>query len=53
MHFGGELKSIRGQSVGEDHAGLQLVEKLAKPLTDKVVMVPQNKNSPLKNCESF
>ena len=23
-------------------AGLQLVEKLAKPLTDKVVMVPRN-----------
>ena len=42
MHFGGELKSIQGQSVGEDRGGLQLVEKLAKPLTDKVVMVPQN-----------
>ena len=42
MHFEGELKSIRGQSVVEDRAGLQLVEKLAKPLTDKVVMVPQN-----------
>ena len=32
MPFGGELTSIRVQSVGEDHAGLQLVEKLAKPL---------------------
>ena len=32
MLFGGELKSIRGQSVGEDRAGLQLVEKLATPL---------------------
>ena len=26
MRFGGELKSIRSQSVGEDRAGLQLVE---------------------------
>ena len=32
MRFGGEPKSIRGQSVGEDCAGLQLVEKLATPL---------------------
>ena len=32
MLFGGELKSIRGQSVGKDCAGLQLVEKLATPL---------------------
>ena len=32
MLFVGELKSIRGQSVGEDRAGLQLVEKLATPL---------------------
>ena len=32
MRFGGELKSVRGQSVGEDSAGLQLVEKLATPL---------------------
>ena len=32
MRFGGELKSIRAQSVGEDRAGLQLVEKLATPL---------------------
>ena len=29
MRFGGELKRVRGQSVGEDLAGLQLVEKLA------------------------
>ena len=26
MRFGGELKSIRSQSAGEDRAGLQLVE---------------------------
>ena len=26
--FWGELKSLRGQSVGEDSAGLQLVDKL-------------------------
>ena len=32
MRFGGELKSIRGQSVGEDRTGLQLVDKLATPL---------------------
>ena len=32
MRFGGELKSMRGQSVGEDSAGLQPVEKLATPL---------------------
>ena len=32
MPFGGELTSIRVQSVGEDRAGLQLAEKLAKPL---------------------
>ena len=31
MLLEGELKSIRGQSVGEDRAGLQLVEKLARP----------------------
>ena len=30
--FWGELKSLRGQSVVEDSAGLQLVEKLAMPL---------------------
>ena len=30
MHFGGELKSLLG--VGEDSAGLQLVEKLATSL---------------------
>ena len=32
MLFGGELKSMGGQSVGEDRAGLQLFEKLATPL---------------------
>ena len=32
MRFGSELKSIRGQSVGEDRTGLQLVDKLATPL---------------------
>ena len=32
MLLEGELKSIGGQSVGEDRAGLQLVEKLATPL---------------------
>ena len=30
--FWGELKSLRGQSAGEDSAGLQLVDKLATPL---------------------
>ena len=30
--FCGELKSLRGQSVGEDSADLQLVDKLATPL---------------------
>jgi len=35
MLFWGELKSIRGQSVGEDLAGLQPVEKLATPLTTR------------------
>ena len=29
--FWGELKSLRGQSAGEDSAGLQLVDKLATP----------------------
>ena len=32
MRFGSELKSIRGQSAGEDRTGLQLVDKLATPL---------------------
>ena len=32
MPYGGELTSIRDQSVGEDRGGLYLVEKLAKPL---------------------
>ena len=32
MRFGSELKSIRGQSVGEDLTGVQLVDKLATPL---------------------
>ena len=32
MRFGGELKSIRGQSVGEDRGGQQLVDKLATTL---------------------
>ena len=31
--FWGELKSLRGQSFGEDSAGLQLVDKLATPLS--------------------
>ena len=35
MLLEGELKSIGGQSVGEDRAGLQLVEKLATPLTTR------------------
>ena len=45
MHFGCELKSIRGQSVGEDRAPCWPTTSqkgLAKPLTDKVVMVPRN-----------
>ena len=33
MRCWGELKSLRGQSVGEVSAGLQLVEKLATPLS--------------------
>ena len=40
MHFEDELKSIRGQSVGEDHAGLQLAEKLAIPLANVVNSIP-------------
>ena len=35
MLLDGELKSIGGQSVGEDRTGLQLVEKLATPLTTR------------------
>ena len=33
MRCWGELESLRGQSVGEVSAGLQLVEKLATPLS--------------------
>ena len=41
MRFGGELKSIRSQSVGEDYAGLQLVEKLATPLAVDFFKIPK------------
>ena len=40
MRFGDELKSISGQSVGEEHAGLQVVEKLAIPLANVVNSIP-------------
>ena len=40
MRLGDELKSIRDQSVGEDHAGLQVVEKLAIPLANVVNSIP-------------
>ena len=52
MRFGGELKSIRIRSVGEDCAGLQLVEKLATHLAVDFFKIPRlaklvRKRSPL------
>ena len=45
MRFGSELKSIRGQSVGEDRTGLQLVDKLVRPWLYSLIM---NKNGVTK-----
>ena len=48
MRFGGELRSIRGLSVGEDRAGLQLVEKLATPPPPWLYSLNNNENGVTK-----
>ena len=49
MLLEGELKSIGGQSVGEDRAGLQLVEKLATPLTTSSASRPHETSESAHN----